>query len=262
VKLQPKKSLGQNFLTDPNTARRIVRALDPQPGESIVEIGAGTGMLTRYLEASGAEIIAVEIDKRAITILNELTRDFPNLRILQHDILHIDFRSLGLRTLPCRIIGNLPYYLTSQILFHLFDQADVITDAVLMMQKEVAERLVAHPRTKQYGILSVMTQVYCDVAMLFTVPPTVFTPRPQVTSAVLHLSFENSRVAKIRDIDAFRRIVRGTFGKRRKTMLNCLKYMKIADELPDSLTQYLGRRPEELTIDDFIFLANEITTND
>jgi len=262
VKLHPKKSLGQNFLTDPNTACKIVRALDPQPGDSIIEIGAGTGVLTRHLLACDAEIIAVEIDERATAILDEIALDAPNLRVLQQDILDVDFRALGIRATPCRIIGNLPYYLTSQILFHLFDQAEVIKDAVLMMQKEVAERLTAHPRTKQYGILSVMAQLYSDVTMSFTVPPTVFTPKPRVMSAVLHLAFHTSRVARIRNMDVFRRIVRGTFGKRRKTMLNCLKHIEMADHLPDTLTPYLGCRPEELTVDDFIFLANEIVTHD
>lgn len=254
-----RKSLGQNFLVDPNIVRKIVQSIDPQPHQSIIEIGAGTGILTRPLAASGASLLAIEIDDRAFQILSSdpLLASNPRTKLL-----HTDFLSFDLETAlpaPLRVVGNLPYNITSQILFHLLEQPSILIDAVFMIQREVAERIVAKPKTKEYGILSVMLQLHADVSILFHVPPTVFVPRPKVESSVISLEFTQERIKLINNYALFRQIVRQTFGKRRKTLWNSLRAMQPPVHVPvERLGSKALQRPEELSPIEFIDLANLI----
>lgn len=262
-RVTPKKSLGQNFLVDRNVAQKIVRGFDPAPGERIVEIGPGEGALTGLLLEAGARVTAVELDREAAAAIE---RRFAAaiadgmLEILPADILTVDHAALAAErgVERMRVIGNIPYYITSPILFHLIAQRSAIGDVVLMMQREVADRLVARERTKEYGILAVAMQTYATVERLFTVPPTCFVPRPKVTSAVVRLRFrETTGVEGIEE--EHRAIVRNAFGQRRKTLNNALSGLLSDGEERSTIFAAAkidpGRRAEELTRDEFAHLA-------
>ena len=259
--LTPIKALGQHFLTDQNIAKKIVTELHPLPGETVLEIGPGEGALTRHLIATGAKIVAIDVDKRAIDALqqNELYQRSDRITFLCQDFLTIDIATLA-ENAKLSIVGNLPYNLTSPILFHIIDHHQCVRAAVVMMQREVAERLCAKPRTKAYGILSVILQLHASVKILFHVPPHVFHPKPNVESSVVHITFDSTKLHAINDYRFFRSLVRGTFGKRRKTLLNSMRMMNL-DIASDSaaLAPFLHRRPEELDVDGFIALSNVLS---
>ncbi|MFB6097982.1 MAG: 16S rRNA (adenine(1518)-N(6)/adenine(1519)-N(6))-dimethyltransferase RsmA, partial [Salinibacter sp.] len=187
VPFRPKHSLGQNFLQDPNMAEKIVGVLDAPPDAHVVEVGAGTGVLTGRLAERYETLRAIEIDERAVEVLRER---LPDVDVRQEDVRETDWEALadGMGG-PLHVISNTPYYLTSPLLFSLLEQRRHLTEAVLTMQREVAERIVAEPRTKAYGILSVLLQLFAAPEKLFTVPPEVFSPQPDVTSAVVRLRF-------------------------------------------------------------------------
>jgi 16S rRNA (adenine1518-N6/adenine1519-N6)-dimethyltransferase len=254
--LKPKKNLGQNFLRDENVLRKIAGSLHLQKKDIVLEIGAGHGALTKYLIPEAGAVLAVEFDERAIPALREQFND--TVSIIQDDILKVDIRSLArLHGSKLRIVGNIPYYLTSDILFYIFENRDVIFDATLMMQLEVAHRLVARPKTKEYGILSIFTQLNTECEQLFKVSRNVFFPRPKVDSAVVRLHMRATRP----DFDeaAFRSVVRSTFGKRRKTLRNGLKFLDIGGSALKNIAFDLDRRPEDLSIEEFIRLTKELT---
>jgi 16S rRNA (adenine1518-N6/adenine1519-N6)-dimethyltransferase len=256
----PKKSLGQHFLHDMNIARKIVEELHPEISDAVLEIGPGKGVLTSLLVASGARITAADIDERSIDALRERfpSESTHNLRLLHTDILDVALAELDQSdTERLRVIGNLPYNITSQILFRLFDQHARVRDAVFMMQREVADRLVAPHGGKDYGILSVMTQVHARVRRCFHVSPNVFTPRPKVWSSVVHLEFHDELLGEIRNYSFFRSLVKATFGKRRKTLANSLRYADIDITAVRELHEdWLSLRPEQLAVGDFITLSN------
>lgn len=245
--IAPKKSLGQNFLRDPNTIRRIAGALHPVPGAGVVEIGPGTGAMTAELLARFPRMVALEVDTRAI---EHLGATLPGLDVRHTDVLDADWFALAAELgAPLSVIGNLPYYITSPILFALLDARAVVGEMVVMMQREVAERLVARPRTKAYGILSVAIQRYADATLLFRVPPTVFHPRPSVESAVVRLVVR----ADAPPADAFdahlRAVLRMAFNQRRKMLRGALAAYGPVPE------PWATQRAEELTPDDFTALA-------
>lgn len=245
-----------------NVARNIVRALDPQPGEVVLEIGPGPGVLTALLVESGARVVALDVDMRAVEHLRERFAALPSgvLDIRHGDILAMDAAALAAEYGGAlRVIGNLPYNITSQILFWMFDAGDALRDAVFMMQREVADRLVAPPGGKDYGILSVFTQVHAEVRRCFHVSPNVFTPRPAVWSSVVALRRETALLAQIRNYSFFRALVKATFGKRRKTLGHSLRLAGISTAaLPPSRSSVLGKRPEQLPVGEFIELSNEL----
>ncbi len=250
--LQPKKSLGQNFLRDDNVVRNIIGSLRLHPEDVVVEIGPGQGALTKHLHANCRRLIAIEIDKRAVEILRETIGD-------SIEIIHADVRTVSLAGLlhgqqrRLRVVGNIPYNITSEILFWLFDQHDVIRDATLMVQLEVARRFVAETGTKDYGILALAVQYYTDPEFLFKVSRNSFYPKPTVDSAVVKFRFREHPMDCDRQL--LTNVIRSTFGKRRKTLRNGLRYMGFPDTLLDSLSFDLGRRPEQLTLGDFLELT-------
>ena len=254
---RPKKSLGQNFLNDANVTQKIVRAFDPQPADAVLEIGPGRGALTSLLLEKLAHLTAVEIDDELSALLQAAHGE--KLTVVHQDILSVDLRAIAAeRGKKLRIIGNIPYNITSPILFHVIDTRDVVEDFMVMMQTEVAQRLVAKPRTKDYGILSIFAQYYAAPKLLFGVSANSFFPVPAVTSAVVSMNFGKPyETAAINDV-LFRTIVRGTFGKRRKTIRNGLKSLNVPPDVLDTLTIPLEQRPEELTVADFVQLANEL----
>jgi 16S rRNA (adenine1518-N6/adenine1519-N6)-dimethyltransferase len=254
----PKKSLGQNFLVDRNIAQKIVREFDPKPGELVVEIGPGQGALTGMLVESGCRLVAVELDPRMVELLVE--QHGTALEIIQQDVLRVDFGALARERGAdrLRVIGNIPYYITSPILFHLIEQRAVISDASLMMQREVADRLVAKTRSKDYGILAVMTQTYSEPRLVVNVGPKCFFPPPRVNSAVVSFRFRDAE--GISGIERqHQTIVRAAFNQRRKTLRNALASVIADGEQRDRVFAGAGigatQRAEELTPDDFIRLA-------
>jgi len=258
----PKKSLGQHFLTDRNIAARIVREFAPQPGETVLEIGPGEGALTGLLVESGCRLIAIELDPRAADKIRSTYGD--RVEVIGEDILRIDLHDIARRhgVERLRVIGNIPYYITSPILFHLIDNSPAVGDAVLMMQLEVAQRLTARPRTKEYGILAVVTQTFAEVARLFTVGPKCFYPPPRVNSAVVRLVFRKMPGVEEHE-EIHRQIVRMAFNQRRKTLRNSLSQLS-TPEVRGKVFQEAGidpaKRAEELLPEDFIRLARILAT--
>ncbi len=255
--ITPRKSLGQNFLRDPNTIRKIVAAAGAPAGASVVEIGPGLGALTGPLLARYPDLIALEVDERAVA---HLKTALPDLDVRHADVLETDWAALAAEKAgPLYVVGNLPYYITSQILFGLLDGHVHIRRAVVMMQREVAERLVAVPRTKAYGILSVMTQLFAEPQLLFRVSRHVFYPKPDVNSAVVGLTLKpHLDLPDGLDVETLRRLVRMAFNQRRKTLRNSLRRWTIetGHSVPDS---WAGCRAEELTPPAFIALAESMT---
>jgi 16S rRNA (adenine1518-N6/adenine1519-N6)-dimethyltransferase len=254
--LKPKKSLGQNFLRDENILRKIVESLGVRTGGVFVEIGPGQGALTRHLIDQPITLIGIEIDERAVGLLQQTIGE--KMTILHQNVLnvHLDELSQQYRK-KLRIVGNIPYYLTSDILFWLFDARSVLVDATLMMQLEVARRLVALPKNKEYGILSVFTQFYTQCEMLFKVSRNCFFPKPEVDSAMVRLTFKEQLPEC--DEGLFRSVVRATFGKRRKTLRNGLKSLDFHDDVLHQLDMDLSRRPEHLNVDEFASLSNALS---
>jgi len=253
--LKPIKSLGQNFLRDENILRNIVESLALQAGDVVVEIGPGQGALTKHLIEKPVSLIGIEVDERAVRLLQE--RFGKTLVLIHRDVLEVNLGELAQssgRTI--RVVGNIPYYLTSEILFWLFDARAAVVDATLMMQVEVARRLVAPPKNKEYGVLSIFTQFYTTCELLFKVSRNCFFPKPEVDSAVVRFTFKK----QLPDGDEmlFRSIVRSTFGQRRKTLRNGLKSMGFDDAVLRGIQFDFTRRPEELGVEEFLLLTTMI----
>jgi len=259
-RLRPRKSLGQNFLRDDRIARKIVDAVDPRPGDVVLEIGPGEGALTRHLHASGARLVLVELDERAVERLRQLYEG-SGIQILHQDVLTVDLDALAASagTERLRVVGNIPYYITSPILFHVLDHRRRVRDLTMMVQREVARRLAAAPRTKAYGILSVFCQLFADVEVLFDVQPGSFHPRPDVISSVVRLAMLQRPRFAVRDEQFFRAMVRAVFGKRRKTLRNALRYF-LHDDPAAAVgdASLLRRRPEDLTLEECVVLGNTL----
>jgi len=231
---QKKPKLGQNFLTDPSARHRIVEALGDISCSTVLEIGPGRGALTDLLATRAQRLIAVELDRALAPRLNELWKAASHVVILQADILELDLSAVRAMTgvaddAPMVVVGNLPYYITSDILLHLFAQAASISRAIVMVQEEVADRLAATAGTSAYGVLSATAQMHAHVEKLFALPPEAFTPAPRVSSAVvrldMHPRFEELHVERT----AFMRFLQLCFQQKRKTLVNNLKNAGIAD---------------------------------
>lgn len=253
--ITPRKSLGQHFLRDDNIARKIVHELHLTANDVVVEIGPGTGALTKHLAKAARKVIGIELDRRAAEVLQNM---FSNaVDIIESDVLQVDLVALA-RTYrqPLRIVGNIPYNITSGILFWLFENRSAVRDATLMMQLEVAQRLIAKPKTKAYGILSVATQFHTRPELLFKVSRNSFYPKPEVDSAIVRLDFRKELPPC--NIPLFTAVVRATFGKRRKTLRNGLRYMGLTDEQLHAVPFDLRRRPEDLSLEEFIELTSQL----
>ena len=253
MSFKPKKSLGQHFLTDTNMIFKIADSVDAAPGDRVIEIGAGPGALTDILADRFEDLHAIEVDDRAIEILEE---KLPGVQLHKQDVLKTDWEGLSIGKEKTHVIGNLPYYITSPILFGLLAAREVLADAVLMMQKEVAARLAAEIRTKDYGILSVQTQLMSSVELLFDVPPQVFSPPPNVHSTVVRLRFDRPA---LRCSDAhLKTVVRTAFNQRRKKLRNALKPV-LGDYVPEHID--LHKRAEALKPAEYEMLTVELEQN-
>ncbi|HEX5756392.1 MAG TPA: 16S rRNA (adenine(1518)-N(6)/adenine(1519)-N(6))-dimethyltransferase RsmA [Arenimonas sp.] len=264
-KAPAKKSLGQHFLVDRACIERIVFAIDPRPGERIVEIGPGQGAITLPLLRVHHALTVIEFDRDLITPLSEAAHGVGELRIIHKDVLQVDFSKLALddgQSKPqLRLVGNLPYNISSPILFHALEHAAAIRDMHFMLQKEVVDRMAADPGSKVYGRLSVMLQAYCEVIALFDVPPEAFRPPPKVDSAVVRMIPKAADAVGINDPALFASVVRDAFGQRRKTLRNALSQICSGDDIAAA-----GIRPdaraEQLAVAEFVRLANHLTTRE
>lgn len=254
-KVRAKKHLGQHFLTDLNIAQKIADTLTLKNYHCVLEIGAGMGVLTQFLLKKPIEVFVVEIDKESV---NYLEQHFPELenRILAHDFLKLDIASF-FKKQPLAIIGNFPYNISSQIVFKLLEIRDLVPEFSGMFQKEVAERICQKAGSKTYGILSVLIQAFYDAEYLFSVSENVFSPPPKVKSGVLRLIRKENYTLNC-DEKLFFSVVKNAFQQRRKTLRNSLKTM-----LYDSIKEekIFDKRPEQLSVDDFIWITQQIEKN-
>ena len=261
------KSLGQNFLTDRAVVSGIVRGAGIGGDDFVVEIGPGTGALTREAAEHAAEVAAVEIDERLIPILEANLSDFDNVKIINGDILKTDIDALAASEgyngpEHVKIIGNLPYYITTPVLMSLLKKRVAAESITAMMQKEVADRIGASAGTKEYGALTIAVGYYCDTVRILDVPRTSFMPQPKVDSVVLRLDVKKEKSVEVADEELFFACVRAGFSQRRKTLSNSLKSVLPTSETPASFLENLGidprRRAETLTIEDFASIANAV----
>lgn len=254
---RPRKRFGQHFLHDQQVIDRLVRAIGPQPGERLMEIGPGEGVLTRPMLAEGGRVVAVELDRDLAATLAERLGRPEHLEIVQADILEVDVADLAGRQ-PLRVVGNLPYNISTPILFHLFEHLDALGEMVFMLQKEVVDRLVAGPDSKDYGRLSVMAAFFCDREWLFDVPASAFRPPPRVTSAIVRLRPRRLDAARLALLPALQQVVRLAFGQRRKTLRNSLRTL-----LDESAIKAAGIDPglraERLELEEFLRLAEQVS---
>ena len=254
-----KKHLGQNFLHDKGVIEKIVQAIDPKPGDVLVEIGPGQGALTFPLLKRHGDVTAIEFDRDLHAPLQAAAREHGTLHLIEGDVLGVDFTALAARAGDARgqirLAGNLPYNLSSPILFHALEHAGAIRDMHFMLQKEVVERMAAGPGGKVYGRLSVMLQAYCTVTPLFVVPPGAFRPAPKVDSAVVRLVPRPTDAIEVVDRRIFANVVRAAFGQRRKTLRNALD--GVADGAAIAAAGLrTDARAEQVEVAGFVRLAN------
>lgn len=255
---QPRKKFGQNFLKDKFIIERIVDSICPQQDDHVVEIGPGLGALTKQLLTRIDELDVIEIDKELIPRLNEINTT-GKLTIFEQDVLSFNFSKLFEKHQKLlRVVGNLPYNISTPLLFYLFTQKDYIRDMHFMLQKEVADRLAAKPDRKEYGRLSVMAQYHCKIELLFDVAPEAFWPRPKVFSTVLRLIPEKHPFV-VKDTKLFNEVVRLAFNQRRKTIKNCLKNFLTQQEFTEiDIDPQL--RPEQISLEKYVKITNKIST--
>lgn len=252
-----RKRFGQNFLRDQGVIDQLVRAIAPQPGQHLIEIGPGEGALTApVLRAAGA-LTVIELDRDLANTLAERLGHPNDLNIIQADVLTVDFTALA-QLAPLRVIGNLPYNISTPVLFHIFDHLDAVVDIHVMLQKEVVDRLAATPGGKDYGRLSVMTQFYCRVEAVFEVPPEAFRPAPRVHSAVVRLTPQARPAEYWALAPALAQVVRLAFGQRRKTLRNSLSVCLSEADI-EAAGVNPGARAETLDLDAFMALARRVS---
>ena len=253
------KRLGQNFLIDANIVQGIVDAANVQENDRVLEIGPGIGTLTQALAETGAEVTCVELDKRLPEVLAHTLDAYDNVRVIQGDILKVNIPEI-MGDKPFKVVANLPYYITTPIIMALLEKHLPITDIVVMVQKEVAERMAAQPGGKTYGALSVAVQYYTVPEIALYVPPRSFMPPPEVDSVVVNCKVRQIPAVELIDEKMFFRVVKAAFGQRRKTLNNALKSMGVDKNIIADVLDKAGieatRRGETLTMEEFGAIAN------
>ncbi|BDX03764.1 ribosomal RNA small subunit methyltransferase A [Marinomonas pontica] len=252
-----RKRFGQNFLHDHGVIRRIVACIGPKKGQRIVEIGPGKGALTEGIISVTERMDVVELDRDLIPILKVNLFRFPDLTVHEADAMKFDFTSLRIEEQAIRVVGNLPYNISTPLIFHLLSQADAIEDMHFMLQKEVVDRLAARPGDSLYGRLSVMAQYYCAVESLFIVGPESFDPAPKVDSAIVRMTPYQSIPYPVNDIKKLEDMVRIGFQQRRKTLRNNYKGVLDNDDFA-ALDIDPTLRPERLDVEDFVRITNYV----
>lgn len=262
------KSLGQNFLIDDNVIDKILNGARLSEGDNIIEVGPGIGTLTREMGKIADKVVAIEIDKSLIPILKETLGDFDNIEVINNDILKVNIEELVKEKFdnkPIKLVANLPYYITTPIVMKFLEENIPVTDIVVMVQKEVADRMNAKPSTKDYGALSVAVQYYCDTEIVAKAPRHMFIPQPNVDSTVIGLHVREEKKYNVDNEDVFFKTVKASFGQRRKTLLNSLGGLGFLnkDEIKEVLKEANideKRRGETLTIEEFATLSNVINS--
>ncbi len=250
-----RKRFGQNFLHDPGVIGRIIRSIAAKPGDHLVEIGPGQGALTRELLAGCENLDVIELDRDLVPILLAQFVEKPGFRLHQGDALKFDFATLLQDDTPLRVVGNLPYNISTPLIFHLLSYAAHIRDMHFMLQKEVVLRMAAQPGDNHYGRLGIMVQYYCQVDNLFLVGPGSFKPAPKVDSAIVRLTPHRELPHPADDVKILEDVVRRAFNMRRKTLRNNLKGLLSAEEL-ETLGVSPQERPENIALADFVRMAN------
>lgn len=257
MKHKARKRFGQNFLQDQHIIQRIVRSVNAKADERVVEIGPGQGAITRYLLETCPQLQVIELDRDLIPILLAQFAKYRDFNIHQQDALKFDFSTLVQEGEKLRVVGNLPYNISTPLIFHLLSHHQLIDDMHFMLQKEVVQRLAAEPGEKHYGRLSVMVQYYCEVENLFAVPPESFDPKPKVDSAIVRLQPHTELPYVADDVEHLGKLVNLAFQQRRKTLRNTLKQL-IDSETIDTLDIDTRLRPENLSIQDYVDLSNTL----
>lgn len=262
------KKFGQNFLIDTHVLDKIIRSAEITSEDMVLEIGPGIGTMTQYLAQAAGKVIAVEIDKALIPILEDTLDGFENVRVLNEDILKVDIAELAEREnggRPIKVVANLPYYITTPIIMGLFENHVPVKSITVMVQKEVADRMQVGPGTKDYGALSLAVQYYAKPYIVANVPPNCFMPRPKVGSAVIRLETYENPPVQVADEKLMFRIIRASFNQRRKTLANGLKNspeLHFTKEQIEEAIERLGRgssvRGEALTLEEFAALSNDL----
>jgi len=261
--LTPRKRWGQHFLIDRNILNKVIRTADLEKRDVVLEVGPGLGEMTLAMARQVKKVIAVEIDQKLVKILREKTEETPNIEVVHGDILKIDFAELlHQEGQQFKVVANLPYQISTPLLFRFIESREVFSALTLMLQREVAERMVAPPGRKEYGPLSVFVQSVSDLSIRFFIKPSAFFPAPKVESAVVHMVWKERPVVGLEEA-WFKRVVRGCFGYRRKRLVNALRHSDIP--LPADLEQRMEKigvdglkRPETLTIQELARLADAI----
>lgn len=262
------KKFGQNFLIDTHVLDKIIRAAEITKDDFVLEIGPGIGTMTQYLAQAAREVVAVEIDKALIPILQDTLSGFPNAEVIHDDILKVDIAGLAEERnggRPIKVVANLPYYITTPIIMGLFESQVPLASVTVMVQKEVAERMQAGPGSKDYGALSLAVQYYAEPYIAANVPPNCFMPRPNVGSAVIRLTRHEVPPVQVDNEKLMFQIIRASFNQRRKTLVNGLNNSpeitltkEQITEAVESLGKGAGVRGEALTLEEFAGLANKI----
>lgn len=258
---QARKRFGQNFLQDQNIICNILLSINPKTNDNIAEIGPGLGAITEHLlEATQGHLNVVEIDRDLVQVLKTQFFNYPDLQIHQGDALKFDFSQLVTGAQKLRIVGNLPYNISTPLIFHLVSFATQIQDMHFMLQKEVVDRMAAGPGDNNYGRLGIMVQYYCQVESLFNVPPTAFDPQPKVDSAIVRLVPYGTLPCPAKDEKLFAQVVATAFNQRRKTIRNNLKKLVSAEQL-EAIGIDPGLRPENLSLANFVAISDTLFDN-
>ena len=263
------KKFGQNFLIDDHVITKIINAAEITKDDLVLEIGPGIGTMTQYLAQAAGKVIAVEIDKNLIPILEDTLSGYDNVRVINEDVLKLDLKKLADEEnngKPVKVVANLPYYITTPIIMGLFENHVPIKSITVMVQKEVADRMQTGPGNKDYGALSLAVQYYADPYIVANVPPNCFMPRPKVGSAVIRLTCHQEKPVQVQDEKLMFNIIRASFNQRRKTLVNGLKNSQEIPFSKEQIEQALGMcglslsvRGEALTLAQFAQLANAFT---
>ena len=259
--LTPRKKWGQNFLVDRNILHKIVREAQIEKEDTVLEIGPGLGEMTRVLAEAARRVITIEVDPKLVAILEEKLASSPNVRVIHGDVLKIDLlEALPVETQPVKVVANLPYQISTPLFFRFIELKRMFSTLTLMVQKEVADRMVASPGTSDYGPLSIFIQLSAKISVLFPVKPAAFFPPPKVESKVVQINWREKPLVGPEDEPWFREVVRGCLGYRRKTLLNALRHSGLP--LPEGLEGRLEaagldprRRPETFEIQELVKLA-------
>ena len=263
------KKFGQNFLIDSNVLESIIRGAEITKDDFVLEIGPGIGTMTQYLCEAARQVVAVEIDKMLIPILEDTLSEYDNVEVINQDVLKVDIKSLAEEKnngKPIKVVANLPYYITTPIIMGLFESGVPIDSITIMVQKEVADRMQTGPGSKDYGALSLAVQYYATAKVILNVPATCFMPRPNVDSAVIKLTRHKEPTVNVADEKLMFKIIRASFNQRRKTLVNGLKNspeLSFSKEQIVKAIEKIGKpetiRGEALTLEEFAELANAFT---